>query len=171
MQRRNFLLGGAAVTTLALNPALADERFFHWRKPGGDPYTGTLDNALSAFGDLLAPDPDVAGEWRQKVQQNRFQQALVFEDWQVTRMMFGTNQRVPNVIVNSSDLSAWGNATRKMRMYTAERRTGSEARFYALFYPEVCGNWSIRLGRRECILDTVLCDQGCTRLKAKQYRG
>ncbi|MBY0472717.1 hypothetical protein K2Q00_00310 [Patescibacteria group bacterium] len=171
MRRRNFLLAGVAAATLGLNPVLADDRFFHWRKPGGDPYRGTLDDALRAFGDLFARDPDVTDELRRKVQQNQGTQSLVFENWQVTRMMFGATQQVPNVIVDPSDLAAWGNASRRMTMYTAQRHTGGEARFYAIFRPEVCNNWCIKLGARECILDLVLCDQGCTQLKAKQYRG
>ena len=170
MQRRTFLLGAASIATLACNPASADDRLFHWRKPGGDPYRGTLDSALSAFSDLLVRDPDVTDELRQKVHQNRGTPALVFENWQVTRMMFGAGQRVPNVIVDSSDLAAWGSASRRMMMYTAQRHAGGEARFYAIFRPEVCNNWCIRLGSRVCILDTVLCDQGCTKLKAKQYQ-
>lgn len=176
MQRRHVLFGAAAASALVLGSARANavgDGFFHWRKPGGNPYDREgrrLDSALAAFRDLYARDPDVEDELRRKVQQNSFTSALVFENWQVTRMLFGANQRVPNVIVNTSDLAAWRRASRKLKMYTAERATGGEARFYALFFPEVCGNWSMRLGRRVCILDQLVCDQGCTKLQAQQYQ-
>lgn len=175
MKRRFFLQGGASALALQLNPALAtppSDGFFHWRRPGYEPYDRQgvrYNDALHEFRDLFARDPDVEGEFRRKVEQSRFTPALVIENWQVTRMLFGRNKRVPNVVVDSSDLAAWGGATRHVRMYTVERVTGSEARFYALFYPEVCGNWSLRIGQRVCVLDQLLCDQGCQELRRRQY--
>ncbi len=172
MKRRTLLLGGASAVALGSSPALGyhDDGFFHWRKPGGDPYRGTLEDALRDFSDLLAPDPDVAEELYRKVQQGRGTPGLVFPGWQVTRMMFAAKRREPNVIVDSSDFAAWGQASKNLMMYTAERVTGSEARFYAIFRPAVCGNWSIRLGSRICILDRTICDQGCRQRRLDQYR-
>lgn len=169
MKRRFLLLGGASAAVLATNPVLADD-FFHWRKPGGDPYRGTLEGALNAFSDLLLQDPDVQAELREKVQRGQGTPSQVFAGWQVTRMMFSTNRREPNVIVDASDLAAWGSASRKMVMYTARRQTGSEARTYAIFRPEVCGNWCIQIMQRVCVLDTLLCDQGCRKRRSDQYK-
>ncbi len=180
MKRRFFCGAGASALAFQLNPALAalpipNDGFFHWRRPGWQPYDrqgAKLDSALREFRDLLAPDPDVEAELRQKVQSGQHTPAQVFAGWRATRMLFGRNTKARNVIVDASDLAAWGNASRILRMYTAQRNSGNVARFYALFYPEVCGNWSMRLGQRECILDTVMCDrdQGCRELQRMQYK-
>jgi hypothetical protein len=170
LKRRSFLFGSA---TLISSPALGNDGFFHWRKPGLEPYdqqNRRVAEALSHFRDLLAPDPSVEAELLQKVQSGTYTSALVFPGWRATRMMFGGNRKAPNVIVDDSDFAAWGNAPKRLRMYTAQRNSGTIARFYALFYPEVCGNWSIRLGQRECVYDQVSCDQGCQELQRRQYK-
>ncbi|HVY72480.1 MAG TPA: hypothetical protein VG984_00280 [Candidatus Paceibacterota bacterium] len=168
LSRRSFLTGGLA---LLAEPAVGKDNFFHWYRPGFEPYDKNgvrLEDALRQFRDLMAPDPDVADEFRRKVKLRQYTEAQIFPGWRGTRMLFGAHGVAPNVIVDASDFAKWGNATKKMRMYTARRVTGSEARYYALFFPEVCGNWCMRLGHMECVWDQKLCDQGCQDLKQRQ---
>jgi hypothetical protein len=168
MKRRSLLFAGVSVFALAhMRLAMADG-FFHWRKPGGDPYQGTLEQALQAFSDIVPAD--VRAELLDKVRRGQGTRTNVFAGWRVTRMMFGRHQPVPNVIVDASDLAAWGSASTEMMMYTVERYTSGQGRLYALFRPTVCNNWCIKVGTlRVCELDTLICDQGCQKLRAKQY--
>jgi hypothetical protein len=174
MTTRALLLGGACALVLREPPkaraqaVYPNDGNFHWRKPGGFPYQGTPQQAFQAFGDLLPPPGSPAyQELWYKVENRQYKPARVFEEWRVTRMMFGPNQQVPNVIVNTSDFAAWGSADKTLEMYRAEDDDWT----YAVYLPRICGNFCIMKGKRwQCLPDVRACTAWCQQLQAWQYQ-
>jgi hypothetical protein len=164
-----FLISTVLFAWLSLSGA-AFAQDFHWTHPGGYKYTGTVEQALAAFADIVPPQARAL--LLQKVRSGQKSTDEVTSGFRVTRMMFGNGQRVPNVVVSASDFQSpwWRGASKRLDVYEVTIMTNARKVTYTLYRPWECGNWSVAVYtfQGECIKDELLCDEGCQKIKAHQ---
>ena len=147
--------------------AMAQAKTFDWVRPGADPYRGSDDRALT----LLASDnliPSAAVQGLRNLMRNGgcHMESVIPNDFQITRMLFGNDVRVPNVVARTSQWSS--GVPRSVRVCTYRAQGGV---IYILLRPDVCGNWSVRIVTVQgvCIVDQLLCDGKCEKIRNNQH--
>lgn len=175
MRRRIFLAGIGSALVLEHRAAAAQEpEYTHWRNPGAYPYQLGDQQALQSFADLLNQYGLYADMQNAVLRTPGDPDELqpLPRGFKVTRMLFGTGQRLPNVIVVPEDLGSrgWEGRTRSMQVWTVEKKIGGQKLIAQYYRHAVCQNRSLFLGwvQGECILDRALCEQDADCIKIKR---
>jgi hypothetical protein len=107
-----------------------------WVHPDRDPFTGTLDDALSLFAAKGIPR-QVLDAQRGLYVSGRCTRRRIGDGERIDLMTSGRNQVLPDVVAAVSLWPDW--APRRATVCLAATAQGME---YALLRPDVCGNWS-----------------------------
>lgn len=164
MMRRRLVLCSAlcALPVCAFGasprPTFPKDGRFHWWNPGGDQYTGTVEQALAAFQRKGQIPADVVAELLRNVRAGLHSPATIRDGELFDYMMSGKDKVEERVVV---ELFWWpAHISRQMRVYVAIR--GSE--IFELCLPFACGNWMFRRYRVGTQLECVPCVE-CRRQK------
>lgn len=157
MMRRRLLLCSALCVLPAQGfgapqrPTFPKDGRFHWWNPGGNQYTGTVEQALAAFQRKGQIPDDVVSELLGHVQAGLRSPGTIRDGEPFDYMMSGNGKVEERVVV---ELFWWpAHISRQMRVYVAIR--GSE--IFELCLPYACGNWTFRRYRVGTLLECIPC--------------
>jgi hypothetical protein len=114
-----------------------------WDNPNSSPYSGSLDNALSAF-NHNGIDEKLLLILKNKLDNHQCYQRLLINGENIDLMMSGTNTVLKDVTVRTDEWKPNQDQVVLECPYISINSNGIPI-IYTLLYPYVCGNWSYKI--------------------------